>query len=137
MRVSSLVRWILIVPSAIVAWYFAFLVGIVLMIVVGWTCGNTDVPQPQYCTAGWFKALERGVFFFGTGLAAVLVVTASSLIAPSHRTIVAWTAVGIGAAVALVMGVAAEAIPEALAAIVFGCLTAFAVARVFRGRPQS
>jgi hypothetical protein len=132
MRPSSIVRWILVVPSALVAWYFAFLVS-VFAYLLG-PCMNTDAPQPRFCEAAWFDAFKRGEILYGVGLSAVLVVAASAVMAPSHRTAVAWTAVGIGTIVASVMGYRAERFAEALVAIACGVLTALFVSRLTADR---
>jgi hypothetical protein len=135
MRLPSVVRWILVIPSAIVAWYFAFLVGAALFAFLVGPCLDTDAPQPQFCEAAWFEAMRRGVFFFGAGLSAILVVVASAIMAPSHRSAVAWIAAGVGTVVASVMGYHAEAIAEAVVAIACGTLTAFFLSRVL-SRPR-
>lgn len=128
-RASSVVRWILVVPSAIIAWYVAVLVSAVLVAFLIAPCMDSDAPQPQFCEAAWFDPVRRGVFFFGVGLSAILVVTISALVAPSHRTAVAWTAVGTGSAVALVMGYP-RALIEAVVAIACGVVAAVVVARI-------
>jgi hypothetical protein len=133
MRPFSVVRWILVVPSAVVAWYFAFLVGAVLFAYLVAPCMDSDAPQPQFCEAAWFEALKRGVMFFGVGLSAILVVVVSAVVAPSHRTAVAWTALGVGTVVASVMGYGAEAFAEAVVAIACGVLAALFVSRARSG----
>jgi hypothetical protein len=134
MRLPSVVRWILVIPSAIVAWYFAFLLGVALFVFVVGPCFDTDAPQPQFCEATWFEPMRRGLFFFGVGLSAILVVAASTIMAPSHRTAVAWIAAGVGTVVASVMGYRAEAIAEAVVAIACGALAAFFLPRVLSRR---
>jgi hypothetical protein len=132
MRLSSVFRWILVVPSAVVAWYFAFL-GSVFAYLVG-PCMNSDVPQPVFCEAAWFDAFKRGQIFCGVGLSAVFVVCVSAVMAPSHRAAVAWTAVSIGTIVASVMGYRAERLAEGLVAIACGVLAALFVSRLTADR---
>jgi hypothetical protein len=129
MRLPSVIRWILVIPSAIVAWYFAFLVGATLFVSLVGPCFDTDAPQPQFCEATWFEPMRRGLFFFGVGLSAILVVVASAIMAPSHRSAVAWIAAGAGTVMASVMGFRAEAIAEAVVAIACGTLAAFFLPR--------
>src|SRR5262245_13900237 len=98
---------------------------------------SSDGPQPAFCAAAWYprEALQRGVFFFGPGLAATLVVVVAAFVAPSHRTAVAWTAVGIGAAVATAMTYRTDLFLPAVFAIVCGITTAIVVSRAAaRGR---
>ena len=136
MRPSSVVRWLLVVPSAIVAWYFALLVSALLFGFFVAPCMSSDRPQPYFCEAAWYprEALFHGTYFFGAGLSAILVVAVSALVAPSHRTAVAWTAVGTGAAVASVMTYGSdEFFVETLFAIACGVIAAVVVSRVASG----
>jgi hypothetical protein len=141
MRLSSVIRWILVVPSAVVAWYFALLVSAVLFGLVVAPCMSSDAPSPDFCEAAWYprEALQRGILFFGAGLSAIFVVAVSALMAPSHRTHVAWTAVGAGAAVAIAMTYGRdEFIAETLFAIACGVMVAVVVSRARRGaRPAT
>ena len=131
MRLPSVVRWILVVPSAIVAWYFALLVSALLFAFIVAPCMDSDSPQPYFCDAAWYprQALFRGIYFFGAGLSAVLVVAVSVLVAPSHRPRVAWTAVATGAAIASVMTFRTDLFVVAVFAIACGVTTAVVVSR--------
>lgn len=79
----------------------------------------------------WFPLdlVEQGVFFFGAGLSATLVVMASTFVAPSYREAVAWLAVGVGTVAAMAMGYAADALAEAGVAIGCGICTAWVQSR--------
>ena len=136
MRRPSVVRWILVVPSAIVAWYFALLVSALLFGFIVAPCMDSDSPQPYFCDAAWYprQALFRGIYFFGAGLSAVLVVAVSVLMAPSHRTGVAWIAAGAGAAVASVMTYRTDLFVVAAFAIACGVTTATVVSRANTSR---
>jgi hypothetical protein len=138
MRPIEVIRWLLVVPSAIVAWYFALLVGMFVFGVAVAPCWDSDAPRPQFCDAAWFplELVERGVFFFGVGLAAALVVVVSALVAPSRRTAVAYTALAVGTIAAGVMGYLAEALAEAAVAVVCGFVAALAVSRFERNSNQ-
>jgi hypothetical protein len=138
MRVS-VVRWILVVPAAVVAWYFALLVSALLFGFIVAPCMSSDGPQPYFCEAAWYprQALFHGIYFFGAALAAVLVVAISALVAPSHRTAVAWTAVGMGAAVAIAMTYRRDLFLVAVFAIVCGAIAAVVVARATSGTRNS
>ena len=135
MRLSSVVRWILVVPGAVVAWYVALLVSALLFGFIVAPCMSSDGPQPSFCEAAWYSrdALFHAIYFFGAGLSAVLVVTASALMAPSHRAAVAWTAVGSGAAVASVMIYGTdEFLGAAFFAVACGAIAAVVVSRATR-----
>jgi hypothetical protein len=131
MRLPNVVRWILVVPGAIAAWYFALLVSALLFGLIVAPCMSSDGPQPYFCDAAWYprEFLFRGMYFFGAGLSAVLVVAVSALIAPSHRTAVAWTAVGTGAAVASAMTYRTDLFMAAVFAIACGVTTAVVLSR--------
>lgn len=136
MRLSSVVRWILVVPSAVVGWYFALAVSALLFGFVVAPCLSSDGPQPHFCEAAWYlrEALQRGIVFFGAGLSATLVVVVSALMAPSHRTGVAWTAVCVGAVVASVMAYRTDDVyGETAFAIACGAIAAIVVSRVSNG----
>jgi hypothetical protein len=139
MRLPNVVRWILVVPSAVVAWYFAVLVSGLLFGLIVAPCMDSDDPQPYFCEAAWYprQALFRGIYFFGAGLSAFLVVVVSALMAPSHRTAVAWTAVGTGAAVASAMTYGTDLFVVAVFAIACGAITAVAVSRSARASRRS
>jgi len=131
MRLPSVVRWILVVPSAVVAWYFALLVSALLFGFIVAPCMDSDGPQPYFCEAAWYprQALFRAIYFFGAGLSAVLVVVVSVLMAPSHRAGVAWAAVGTGAAAASAMTYRTDLFVVAVFAIACGATTALVMSR--------
>jgi hypothetical protein len=136
MRLPSVVRWVLVIPSAVVAWYFALMVSALLFGFTVAPCMSSDGPQPYFCEAAWYprEALFQGMYFFGAGLSAILVVAASALMAPSHRTAVAWTAVVTGAVVATVMTYGSEEFFfGVLFAIACGVMTAVVVSRATSG----
>jgi hypothetical protein len=139
MRLPSVVRWVLVIPSAVVAWYFALLVSALPFGFVVAPCMSSDGPQPYFCEAAWYprEALFHGIYFFGAGLSAALVVAVSALMAPSHRTAVAWTAVGTGAAVASAVTYRTDLFVVALFAIACGVMTAVVVTRATGGSPHS
>lgn len=134
MRPIDVIRWLSVVPSAIVAWYFAVLVGMFVFSVTVAPCSSSDAPRPRFCDAAWFplELVERGVVFFFVGLAAALVVVVSALVAPSRRTAVAYTALAVGTVVAGVMGYLAEALAEVAVAVVCGLVAALVVSRFER-----
>ena len=94
MRLSSVIRWLVLVPSAVVAWYFAVFVSVVLREIVVGRCFGSDAPPPEYCQASWFprEFLSDALLFFGVGLSAVVVVVVAAVVAPSHKRHVAWVA---------------------------------------------
>jgi hypothetical protein len=129
MRPSDVIRWILVIPSALAAWYVAFIFSLLVVAIVVGPCIDSDYPQPRFCEAPWVQfALAHSVpIRFGIGLSAVLVVIASAAVAPYHRVAVAWAALGVGAIFASVMGYRADAVAEAAVAVASGLLAAVCV----------
>jgi hypothetical protein len=136
MRLPNVVRWVLVVPSAIVAWYFALFVGALLFGSLVAPCWSSDAPAPAFCQAAWFplELLEQTIVPFGAGLSAVLVVLVSAIVAPSHRAAVAWIALSVGAIVAGFMGYGSGAFTEAGVAVMGGLLAAVVVTLFTRTR---
>jgi hypothetical protein len=131
MRLFSVIRWLLLVPSVVAAWYFAVFVSIVLREVVVGRCFGSDAPPPEYCQASWFprEFLADALLLFGVGLSAVVVVAVAAVVAPSHKRHVAWVALVAGAILATVMGYGIGAVAEVAVAIAAGVLTAVVVSR--------
>ena len=129
MRRIDVIRWILVIPSAVAAWYFAFIFSLLVVAIVVGPCIDSEYPQPGFCEAPWVQfALAHDLpIRFGIGLSAVLVVIVSAIVAPNHRVAVAWAALGVGAIVAGVMGYGAGAVAEAAVAVGSGLLAALFV----------
>jgi hypothetical protein len=135
MRSSDVIRWILVIPSALAAWYVAFIFSLLVVAIVVGPCIDSEYPQPRFCEAPWVQfALAHNVpIRFGIGLSAVLVVIVSAIVAPYHRVAVAWAALGVGAIVAGAMGYGRGAVAEVAVAVASGLLTAVCVAVVAHG----
>ena len=122
-------RWLLVVPAGILAWYAVFIAVLFTYPIVeqvlcppgDWisrTCMNSTVSQ-------WMKAFV----LVHAGLSAVAVVVSAVAVAPSHKRVIAWLAFGAGALVALSFALAARATGEAIVAIAMGLPTAYLLAR--------
>jgi hypothetical protein len=131
MRLSRVIRWLLLVPSAVVGWYFAFFISLALHEVVVGRCYDSDARPPDYCQASWFprEFLHDALVLFGVGLSAVVVVLVAALVAPSHKAHAAWVTLAAGAALAIVAGYGTGAVAEAGVAVVAGVLAAVVVSR--------
>jgi hypothetical protein len=113
------VRWLLIIPTAVAAWYAALVSGISLHRGVDALCPADQVVS-GLCVAPWYEAASATVICMGAGLAAVLILLACTLLAPSHRRRVAIATFIVGAVVAIVMGISANAFGPLVTAIVAG-----------------
>jgi hypothetical protein len=58
MRLSSVIRWLLLVPCAVAAWYFAVVVSVVLREIVVGRCLGSDAPLPEYLVSAQILGLR-------------------------------------------------------------------------------
>jgi hypothetical protein len=131
MRLFSAIRWLLLIPSAVAAWYVVVVISVLLREVIVGRCLGSDSPRPEYCQASWFplEFLSDALLFFGVGLSAVAVVVVAAVAAPSHKAQVAWVALIAGAILAALMGYGTGAVAEAAVAIASGALAAVVMSR--------
>lgn len=122
------IRWLLTLPMAVVGWYIAIIVGMLLLSVAESFC-PPEAMVSGACTASWFPTVSRLVFCLATGLAAALVVLLPTLVAPRGRRRVAWIAFGLGLFAALLMAGAVKAYAEFASAVFAGTLAALWVSR--------
>lgn len=122
------IRWLCVLPATYAAWWFAAAAGFLLHAVVDAQCPPTLVVS-SVCTAWWMPAATRGIMVFTAALAAALVVGAAVATAPARRRAVAWITFGVGAIVATVMALAAQASLEWVAAVCGGWSTTRFVTR--------
>jgi hypothetical protein len=60
-KLVSLVRWILVPPTAYVAWTIALLVGLAIFGSIDWVC-PVDQQASGHCVAPWYPAASQAVF---------------------------------------------------------------------------
>ena len=113
------VRWLLIIPTAVAAWYAALALGVSLYVGLDALCPAEQIIS-GLCVAPWHKAASAAVDCIGAGLAAALILLACTLLAPSHRQRVAIGTFIVGAVVAIFMGFSANAFGPLVTAIVAG-----------------
>jgi hypothetical protein len=113
------IRWTLILPAAIAAWYLALFVGIGLYQGAEMLCPASEVVS-GHCFTPWFRAASEGLIAFGAALAAIFVMLACTLLAPTHKRQVAIVTFSVGASVAIYMGVGASAYLAMASAVVSG-----------------
>ena len=115
------IRWILILPAAIAAWYVALFIGLGLYKALEAFCPASQV-ESGHCFAPWFRPVSDGLIAFGAALAAVLVMIVCTLLAPTHRRHVAIATFAVGAVIAVFMGLAANAYAAMVSAVVAGAV---------------
>ena len=128
-------RWVTVVPSAIVAWFAALMIGLALRRVAFAFCPPELVFSRGECSAPWFMPVERAIMVFGAGLAAALFVLFPTIIAPAHRRIVLWVSFLVGVALAAVAGLYSGFYLELLAAIAVGSVATLLTFKHVTKRP--
>lgn len=121
-------RWFAVVPSAILAWYAAFILGLMALSGIDALC-PPETMISGFCGVWWYPHAERAIILAAVALSAFLVVISASAVAPSYRVHVARLAYGVGVVVATYFVVKTSAVGEFMAAILAGLLGVFRVAR--------
>jgi len=116
---KTFIRWLLILPASVAAWYLALAAGIVLLAALNGLCPPDQLVSGA-CIAPWHRTASLAMMCFGAGLAATLILIVCTLLAPTHKPQVAVAAYVIGVAVACTMGIAATAYAAMASAIVVG-----------------
>lgn len=114
-------RWLAVIPAAVLGWYIALLTGIILLDGVTSLCPAEQMIS-DLCGASWFRYAELAVFCFSAALAAFLVITFAVLVAPSQRIVVAWSMFMTGSFAAGYMAWYTSVQEEFVAALVGGLL---------------
>ena len=130
---TQILRWLLIPPAAIAAWYVALMVGIALVGGLYSLCPTTQVVSGM-CVVPWYRAATEGLVCFGAGLAAVLVLLTCTLLAPKYKPRVAIVTFVVGAVIAACMGLSLRTYGALAAAIGAGALTLWVLLRRARGK---
>ena len=127
-------RWVLLIPAAVVAWYAVFVIG---LFTHGWVeqliCPPQDFMSGSCFNAGVQKWLDALMHCF-VALAAVAVELAAVLVAPQRREAVLWVALALGLAAAAAMAALASAWTFFAAALIGGVAGAVLIVRVLRKR---
>ena len=130
----KLARWLFILPAAIAAWYAVFITGMfVYTAVERVACPPADFVSGYCMNERVQLALEITVHVF-VALAAIAVVVATVITAPSHKVAVAWAAFVIGSNAAVLFAFAANAYSQGASAIAAGLATTFFLVRRERAR---
>jgi hypothetical protein len=101
----TVVRWLLVPVSALAAWGASLFLGTVLLDGATRLCPDAEMVS-GLCIAPWWRYAETGVICLSAAVAAALIVVASSLTAPSHRSVVAVVVFVLGCAFAVFLAVA-------------------------------
>lgn len=96
----QVLRWLLTVPAAILGWYLGFFAGVLIHYVHVWTCPNEHLVSGA-CMAPWSLFLMSTALGVSAAIAAAGVVLLPTLLAPSHRWLVARIAFACGLLLAM------------------------------------
>lgn len=118
-QMITFMRWLGLIPAAISGWYLALMLGIFLLALAERTC-PAENRVSGICTAWWFGYIEKLIVYIGVAVAAFLVVIFPTLMAPSHRYLVAGSIFLLGALVAGYLAWELSAWGEFLAAVAAG-----------------
>lgn len=132
----KVIRWILVPVTCILAWHLAVVLGLFLLRFAESFCPEEQMVS-EMCTAPWWRTLEKGIFCFSTGMAAILVVAVGFFIAPGVRKLVVWIVFALGSIVALWMAVASATWAECVSAVGAGLLTSLLLARSSYAEPTT
>jgi hypothetical protein len=116
---------LLVIPSAVVAWYIALVLGLLTRGLVENFCPPTEMVS-GVCVAAWWQPVESTIFVLFSGISAVFVVLCAAVTAPRRKREVVLIAYLTGAVVASWWLIQAWDIwKEFVAAILFGGVTCY------------
>lgn len=120
----KILRWFLVAPLAIAAWYATAITGIS----VYWEIRRRACPPEMKTISGAcydpeVMRLLAGVEMLFIALCAIVVVCVAAAVAPSHRAVVAWIAFIAGALVAGYFAISTMAYAAGIAAVGCGLIT--------------
>ena len=131
-----ILRWILILPAAIAAWYVALFAGIALYLGLNSLC-SPDRFVSGLCSAPWYVSASGALVAFGAALAAALILVTSTLLAPDYKRQIAFATFIVGALVAICMGLATQAYAAMASAILVGAAVLAVIIRRLASRRRS
>lgn len=132
----TILRWLLVIPMAIAAWFVAFIGSIQLIDVIYYFC-PIEHQVSGMCTHAAYDAAESALLVFGAALAAVLVILAATITAPSHKAKVAAATLILGLGLALWLFLETDLMGPFVGATVAGIATFVLVLRRNRWRRAS
>ena len=114
-----IVRWVLMVPAAVVAWFVALFLGVALLGGLTRLCPANQMVSGM-CTAPWYDGASEMAIAFGAAMAAAFSLIACTAIAPTHKRVSAIITFVGGVLVAVAMGLASGEYASLVAAVVTG-----------------
>ena len=78
------IRWILVIPSAVVGWYIALFIGLILYAAVDLFCLPEHMVSGS-CQAPWHEPVFNGLVVYVSCLSTVFVLVLSVIVAPKKE----------------------------------------------------
>jgi hypothetical protein len=119
MKITNAIRWILLLPTALVAWYAVVALGMILLSAMNDWCPFGEVVSDM-CYGPFIHYATESIILGVAGLSAFVVVFVASKAAPNFKLVVAVGAFACGGAIAAFLAVRLEAWLELTAALAAG-----------------
>jgi hypothetical protein len=130
-------RWLLLIPAAVAAWYAALVLGVLThQAIDDHLCPPEDVVSGECVNPVILQVLEVTIHVFAA-VSAVAVICASVLVAPRHKRAVAWLCLVLGTPIAGYMGAITHEWTLFASAVGGGCFTLAIVLRRLQQRERS
>jgi hypothetical protein len=130
---TEVFRWIMVIPAAVIGWWLAIIIGLLLTNIPGYFC-PPELVTSGHCMASWYGPVMSGIMILGAALSAVLTLWFAVLTAPRKRDLVAKVVFAAGSIYATYFAFSISAWAEYTGAIVFGLFTLFLLLKKYGRR---
>ena len=118
----EVIRWIMVIPAAVIGWWLAISVGLVLTNIPGYFC-PPGLLASGHCMTPWYGPVMSGIMTLTAALSAVMTLLFAVLVAPRKRDLVAKVIFVAGSIYATYFAFSISAWLEYVGAIIFGLFT--------------
>ena len=126
-------RWIMVVPAAIIGWWIAIIIGLLLTNIPGYFC-PPQLMISDICMTSWYGPVMSGIMILAAALSAVSTLLFAVLTAPAKRALVAKVIFLAGVIYATYFAFSLSAWVEYTGAIVAGSFTLFLLIKKYGRR---
>ena len=96
----SALRWLLLIPVAVAAWYAVFAAGLFLHVQIERDLCPAQDMVSGFCHNEWIQLVLRVLMHLSVVVSAAAVILGASLTAPRRKELVSWSALAIGVSIA-------------------------------------
>lgn len=118
----EIIRWVMVIPAAVIGWWLAISFGLLLTSVPGYFC-PPELTESGVCMTPWYGPVMSGIMIFAAALSAVMTLLFAVLVAPNKRDLVAKAVFVAGSIYATYFAFSISAWAEYVGAIMFGLVT--------------